>query len=384
MAHIVFWLSAGLIGYIYLGYPMLLWLISLFIRASEPAPSKEFSITLMITAHNEESSIEEKLRNTLALNYPRERLQILVVSDGSSDATDSIVKQFVADGVELIRIPKQLGKTHAQNIGVQSARGDLIVFSDATTHYVQDALSLIAGNYTDPRIGAVSGRYLYIDSTRSSSMGSGAQAYAGYDNTVRHLQSKIWSITGCCGCIYSVRRSIYTSLSANIISDLVQPLHVLKQGFRVVFEPRAIASESSTSSPAKEFSMRARVITRALRGFLSVSELLLPWRFPWIAFQIWSHKLLRFSIPLFLLGMFSSSAALLNIPMYRAVFGLQILFYAFALLASAFPLHHKWRPLGVPLYFCTINAAAVAAVFQLIRGQQYTVWSPERVDRSET
>jgi cellulose synthase/poly-beta-1,6-N-acetylglucosamine synthase-like glycosyltransferase len=383
MAIDIFWLSFGLMVYVYVGYPTLLWLVSIFASSREPSPTKEITLTLLITAHNEEANLEAKLLNSLQLDYPKEKLQILVVSDGSTDATDSIVERHRNYGVDFVRIPVQSGKTHAQNVAVLSATGEVIIFSDATTEYQKDALSLIAGNFAEPSIGAVSGRYLYLSAGAASSMASGAKAYAGYDNTVRHLQSKVGSITGCCGCIYAVRRELYTVLAADLISDLVQPLHVLKRGSRVVFEPRAVASEYSTSSATKEFHMRVRVVARALRGILSVRELLLPWKFPWISLQLLSHKLLRWCVPLFLLSMFVASAFLSAQIFYRSALILQILFYALAAITYKFPLHRRWRPLSVPLYFCTVNAAAAFAVLQVIRGQQYIIWRPERMDQNE-
>jgi cellulose synthase/poly-beta-1,6-N-acetylglucosamine synthase-like glycosyltransferase len=383
MAYITFWLSLSFIIYVYVGYPALLWLISLFTSSRLPSPATEISLTLLITAHNEEAHIEAKLLNSLQLDYPRGKLQILVVSDGSTDATDAIVQRYSSHGVDFVRVPFQSGKTHAQNVAVRLATGEVIVFSDATTHYQKDALSLIAGNYTEPSTGAVSGRYLYVSVSALSSMASGAKAYAGYDNTVRHLQSKIGSITGCCGCIYSVRRKLYTVLAADLISDLVQPLHVLKSGFRVAFEPRAIASEYSTSSVGKEFHMRVRVVARALRGIFSVRELLLPWRFPWLSFQLLSHKLLRWCVPIFLSCIFLTSVALSTQVFYRCALLAQVLFYALAAITYAFPLHRRWRPLGIPLYFCTVNAAAIFGFLQAVRGQQYAIWKPERMDRNE-
>ncbi|MHB1698765.1 MAG: glycosyltransferase family 2 protein [Acidobacteriaceae bacterium] len=378
MALFVFWLCIALIAYTYVGYPLLLRVLAALIRRPLPEPSEEPTLTLLICAHNEAASIREKILDTLALHYPPGQLQILVASDGSTDETDEIVSSFAGQGVRLVRIPQQAGKTHAQNIAVQQASGDVIVFSDATTRYHPDALRYLAGHYEDPHIGAVSGSYLYLDPSHTSATGVGAKAYASYDNTIRNLQSRVWSISGCCGCIYSVRRALYTPLADDIISDLVQPLHILHQGYRVAFEPRAIASESSTASPRREFSMRVRVMARAVAGLLSVPDLLLPWNSPWIALQLWSHKLLRWMVPLFLAGLFFSSACLLQSPFYGAVFLLQALFYATAILTWLFPLHRHWRPLGLPLYFCTVNLAIVGGLIQLMRGHRYTIWSPER------
>lgn len=373
-----FWLCVAFIAYTYAGYPLLLWIIAKVRRHSLPSPSTAPTITLLICAHNEAKNIRRKLSESLALNYPPRKLQILVASDGSSDETVEIVRSFSNSGVQLVVIPRQGGKTNAQNIAVQQATGEIIVFSDATTQYHPDALQYLAGNFADPLVGAVSGRYCYFDPETTSPTGAGAQAYAGYDNRIRQMQSQIDSITGCCGCIYAVRRSLYTPLASNIISDLVEPLHVLLKGAKVKLEPRAIASESSTTTSRKEFSMRVRVIARALHGISSVRTLLNPWKHPWIALQIFSHKLLRYSVPFFLAGIFLSSLMLVQLPFYRGLFVAQCLLYGAALLAAILPSNRLVKPLRLPLYFCILNAAALAGMLQFIRGQRYVSWKPER------
>ncbi len=374
----LFWVCASLIAYTYVGYPLLLRFLAAFIRRPPVEPSEEPTITVLICAHNEAAGIETKLLDTLALHYPLGKLQVLVASDGSTDETDRIVRSFQTRGVELVRISRQAGKTHAQNVAMEHARGEIVVFSDATTRYHPDALRFLAGNYTDLRVGATSGCYTYLDPTCHSPNGAGARAYSSYDNRIRDLQSKVWSISGCCGCIYSVRRHLYTPLGDDIISDLVQPLHILRRGFRVTLEPRALAWEMATSSPRGEFLMRVRVVARALLGLLSVHQLLLPWHAPWIAIQIWSHKLLRWAVSLFLVGLLLSSASLLRLPFYRAAFALQVLLYATAAFTLLFPVHRRWRLLGLPLYFCTVNAAAVGGLIQLLRGKRFITWLPKR------
>lgn len=375
---VLFWLSIALIVYTYLGYPLLLRLLAALIRRRPAEPSDDLTVTLLICAHNEASSLEAKLLATLALNYPHEKIQILVASDGSTDGTDAIVRRFADRGVELISVAQQNGKTHAQNVAVKHARGEVVIFSDATTRYHPEALRFLIGNFRDPRVGATSGCYEYLDPTRRSPNSAGAHAYASYDNRIRDLQSRVWTITGCCGCIYAVRRALYVPLADDVISDLVQPLQVLKQGYRVTYEPRALAWESSTATVRREFSMRVRVVTRALTGLLSVEGLLFPWPSPWIALQIWSHKLLRWAVPLFLLGLLLSSATLVRSPIYGIAFLLQAAFYATALLTCFVPLHRRWPPLGIPLFFCTVNAAALGGAIQLMRGHRYTFWHPDR------
>jgi hypothetical protein len=175
-----------------------------------------------------------------------------------------------------------------------------------------------------------------------------------------------------------VRRSAYTPLAPDVISDLVQPLHVIRQGYRVAFEDRALAYEETTKSTSEEFSMRVRVVTRGIRGILSVPGLLIPWRTTRVAFQLWSHKVLRWMVPFFLIVLYGCSLMLWDRPFYQVSLLAQSLFYILALFALVVPIHKRWKPLGIPLYFCTLNAAACVSMIEVVRGKKYTVWQTVR------
>ena len=372
------WICAGVLLYIYFGYPILLFLLSRFVPNRRPAPGYTPSVSILIAAYNEETGIREKIERTLALDYPPDKLELLVLSDGSTDDTDAIVQSISDPRVRLLRIEGRKGKTSAQNEGVTQARGEVLVFSDATTIYHRQALMYLACNYADARVGAVSGRYQYFDSGGESPTGLGTIAFWNYENLIKSLQSRILTISGCCGCIYSVRREAYTPLAADVISDLVQPLHVIQKGYRVIFEDRALAYEETTQSTGEEFSMRVRVVTRGMNGLLSVPNLLKPWRFGWVSFQLWSHKLLRWFVPFFLLLIFASSMIAAKAPFFRGVFLVQVVFYAITLFSLIVPLQRVWKPLGIPLYFCTLNAAAFLSLLEVLRGKKYTVWETVR------
>jgi len=374
----LFFASLVLILYVYIGYPALLAAISPFFPSKSIDPGFQPFITILICAYNEESGIREKLQRTLELEYPADKFEILVVSDGSSDATEEMVRSFSDTRVRLMRTTLRKGKTNAQNEGVRACKGEVIVFSDATTIYHPKALSYLAANYQDREVGAVSGRYQYFDENGNSPTGVGTIAFWNYENKIKRLQSRIMTITGCCGCIYSVRRDAYTELPPDIISDLVQPLHTIRKGYRVVFEDRALAYEATTESHQQEFNMRVRVITRAMRGILSVRGLLNPLTNSWISFQLISHKILRWCVPFYLLGLLAGNILLLDIPFFQGIFGLQAAFYLFALMALVIPLHRAWKILGIPLYFCTINIAAFVSVIELLRGRKYVVWETVR------
>jgi cellulose synthase/poly-beta-1,6-N-acetylglucosamine synthase-like glycosyltransferase len=380
-AKVVFWIAALLLFYVYAGYPLLLAIIGLFVRSRRPEPGYCPQLSVLIAAYNEEEAIARKIEQTLALEYPAEKLEVLVLSDCSTDRTDEIVSSFPDKRVRLVRMTDRRGKTRAQNQGIKEATGEVIVFSDATAVYQSKALLYMACNYQDASVGAVSGRYQYFDPTGQSATGLGSVAFWNYENLIKKMQSRIRTITGCCGCIYSVRKTAYTELPADIISDLVQPLQAIKKGYRVVFEDRALAYEETTQSTSEEFAMRVRVVTRAMRGLLSVSDLLQPWKFAWTAFQLWSHKIMRWMVPLFLIVLLAANMMLLDLPSYRLILALQLFFYAAALLNMLLPLHRQWKPLGIPLFFCTLNAAALVSMVEICRGRKYVTWQTVRARR---
>ncbi len=375
----VFWGAVFALLYAYVGYPLLLGLLSVFIRrVRKGAGDQQPLVSVLIAAYNEEDSIRRKIQETLALHYPADKLEVLVVSDGSSDRTDEIVRSCADSRVQLLRVEGRRGKTNAQNDGVRQCKGEIVVFSDATATYHPDSIQRLVEPYADPGVGAVSGRYKYFDLDSVSPTGLGSIAFWNYENLIKSLQSRLGTLTGCSGCIYSVRKSCYVPLPDDACSDLVEPLQVVKAGYRVAFAPEALAFEEATASSAQEFRMRVRVATRGMRGVLSVRTLLNPWRSPWTAFQLFSHKIMRWLVPVFLAIILLSNLFLLSRPEYAVLAAVQIAFYSFAWISSAMPLHKRWKPLGLPLFFCTLNAAAALALWQVLRGNRFTTWEPIR------
>jgi len=378
LAEILFWVSFAVLFYVYAGYPFLLVAIAMFVPRRRPKADFTPRLSILIAAYNEQTGIRRKIEQTLALDYPSDLIEILVLSDGSTDQTDAIVESFRDPRVRLLQVSGRKGKTNAQNEGVKVARGDVLIFSDATTIYHPQALRYLASNYADPKVGAVSGRYQYFDPAGWSPMGLGTIAFWNYENFTKVMQSRIRTISGCCGCIYSVRREAYTPLAPDVISDLVQPLHVIRQGYRVVFEERALAYEETTQSTSEEFSMRVRVVTRGIWGLLSLPELLIPWKSGWVSFQLWSHKVLRWLVPFFLFMLLTSNLFLWGQPFYRLILLGQVIFYVITVLSLLVPIQRLWKPLGIPLYFCTLNAAAFCSVIEVLRGKKYVVWETVR------
>ena len=376
---ILFWSTITILFYTYVGYSVLILLLGQIIRRPVQRAEIEPMVTFLITAYNEEKSIAAKLDQVLSLDYPREKLEIIVASDGSTDRTDQVVRQYAREGVRLVRVEGRVGKTETQNKTVATATGEIILFSDATTSYEKSAVRHIVSNYADPNVGAVSGRYEYRN-PKGAAIGFGSILFWKYENLIKVLQTRIRTITGCCGCIYSVRRELYVPLPADIISDLVEPLKILEKGYRIVFEPDAIAFEETTEKTTEEFSMRVRVITRGMRGLMYARNLLNPFSHGFVSFQLLSHKIMRWAIPFFLVVLFVSNIWLAGASLfYGILFGAQVVFYA-AALAGFLAERRQSVPklLSIPLYFVTVNVAAVVALFRVCRGYRAITWETVR------
>lgn len=375
----LFWASLALIVYVYAGYPLLMAAIGMFFPPSRRDLSYQPSVSVMIAAYNEEAWIEKKVRETLALDYPADKLEVVVVSDGSSDRTNQIMGAFTHPRVRFFVVPRG-GKTNAQNFGVEHCSGDIVVFSDATSVYKHDAIGELVSHFADPSVGAVSGICRFFDASGGKSpTGLGQILYGGYEHAIRIFQSRIMTATACSGSIYATRRALYVPLPAHACSDMVEAMEIVRRGARVVYAPGALSSEASTKSVRDEFKMRVRVTTQGIHGLLGAGNMLAFSRGFWITFQLISHKGLRYLLPLPLLLLLLSSALLApDHSGIRWFFAAQVLFYALALLGLLIPLRRFGKLLNLPLYFCAGNAAIVLSVFEAVRGNKFVVWDTVR------
>lgn len=378
-SEIIFWLSAAALFYTYVGYPMLIAAISSLrprrVKRGEYSPK----VSVIITAFNEERALAAKLENTLALDYSRNLLEVIVASDCSTDRTDEIAREFSAHGVILHRQAERLGKTAAQNAAVEKASGEIIVFSDATSHYEPDVLKMIVPNFADQTVGCVGGRLIYLD-RKDTDVGRGAKSYWGYETFLKRHESRACSLIGVSGCLYAVRRSAYVPLENDACSDFIIATKMVEQGLRAVFEPDAICNEETNQQPDNELKMRVRVIAQTFSDLWRNRAMMNPFRSGLYAWQLISHKVMRYFVPFFLLTLFASSGMLsLTSPLYRIIFLLQGLGYACAIVS--WPLEKsgvRSRVLALPYYFVLANVASVIALFQFLRGERYARWQPIR------
>jgi cellulose synthase/poly-beta-1,6-N-acetylglucosamine synthase-like glycosyltransferase len=379
MLELIFWLCAGVVVYVYVGYPLVLRLVHLLVgRTPVHEPTLEPPLTLVISAFNEESSIREKLDNTLQLDYPAQRLQVLVVSDASDDRTDDIVREYAARGVTLLRMPERGGKTVGLNAALREASGEVVVFSDANAMYRRDALRRLSAPFADPAVGAVVGESTYHDSETASE--ASESLYWKYETAIKRLESETGSVVGGDGAIYAIRRSLYVPMRADALSDFVNPLQIVKSGHRCLYEPAAQSVEKAAEGFDREFRRKVRIVNRAWRAMLSMPELLNPFRYGFFAVKLISHKLLRWLAPLFLLVLLVSSLALAGrSPLYAWALVAQLGFYALALAGHVLRQRERMpRLLSVPYYFSMVNIASARGILEAFKGETYTTWTTAR------
>ena len=378
---LAFWCLVAVVFYVYVGYPLILLILAR--RRDIPAPGHGeplLSVTLLISAFNEEDCIADRLDNCLLLDYPTDLLEVIVISDASSDTTDSIVSGYEDRGIRLLRMEKRGGKTLGLNAGVDKARGHVVVFSDANSMYRPDALRALVARFADPVIGAVIGESSYVEP--DSDAGRSESLYWRYETLIKTLESRLGSVVGGDGAIYAVRRSLYTPMSAEALSDFMNPLQVVQMGYRCVYEPKALSYEETAGAFSKEYQRKVRIVNRAWRTLMSMKGLMNPFRFGLFSWEVISHKLLRWLVPGFLLSAFLINSLLLaQHPVYWVTFIAQFLFYGLAI-AGALVRDRRdlARPLYIPYYFCLVNIASARGIVEAYRGETYTTWSTARVD----
>jgi cellulose synthase/poly-beta-1,6-N-acetylglucosamine synthase-like glycosyltransferase len=373
----VFWASASIVVYIYCGYLItIIFLTRIYTRKIMKGPF-EPTVSILITAYNEEKHIYKTIENKLSLQYPKEKLEIIVLSDASTDRTDNIVSEFSSKGIKFFRQNKREGKTAALNVGATNASGEIIVFSDANSIYEPDALRYLLENFHDPMVGYVTGKMIYT-SQHDSSTEDGCSKYMQYENVLRSYETQIGSIVAVDGGIDAVRKSLYESMRADQIPDFVLPLKVIEKGYRVVYEPKAILREPALASSRNEFKMRARVTLRALWALKDMKHLFNFAYYGIFSWQLFSHKVLRYNAFLFLAALLVVSGLLSQEkPLYLWVFLTQAVFYLIA--CSGYILEKselKWKGVNIPYYFTLINIAAGHACWKFLRGEKIVTWQP--------
>lgn len=379
MTEFLFYFSLLAVFYVYAGYPSLVFLAGYLFNKKLKKDNITPPVTILIAAFNEERCIEKTIQNKLSLDYPMDRREIVVISDGSTDRTDEIVRKYSGQGVKLITQLPRAGKTSALNLAVPSATGEILLFSDANSIWAPDSLRNLVRNFNDPAIGYVTGHMIYANPD-GTLVGDGCSAYMKYENFLRKNETRIGSIVGVDGGIDAVRKKLYRPMNPDQLPDFVLPLSVAEQGFRVIYEPEAILREDSLKESKDEYRMRVRVSLRALWALFDKRQFLFDTDNIIYSWQIWSHKVLRYTCFLFLIIAYLSNLTLCQEgKSFQLFFFIQNFTY---LVASITP---ELKKFGINLkifnfvnYFVLLNLAASHAFVKFLMGQKQALWTPRK------
>lgn len=380
----IFWFSFFLLFYIYFGYPLAVKaLAAVRSRPINKSEDHQPKVSILVAAYNEAKDIEATLRNKIALDYPADQMEILVISDESEDGTDQIVERVAEESPVTVRLFRQVprqGKTSGLNTLSQHAQGEILLFSDANSQWDTSTVSRLVRNFNDPNVGYVTGKMIYVHQD-GSLVGDGCSAYMKYENWLRCQETRLGSVVGVDGGIDAMRKALYKPLRPDQLPDFVQPLKVVEQGYRVVYEPEALLKEDALTDGSSEFSMRVRVSLRALWALKDMRHLMNPARDGLFAWQMISHKLLRYAA---FVPMVTLALATLYLAPKAGIYRLAALGYiAFVLLAWQ---GHKKEASGqslsaiysVPYYFMLLNLASYEACIAFLKGEKKVIWNPRK------
>jgi len=377
----LFWIGLLLIFYTYIGYGLIIFVLSKLKRQPrtlKDLPNEDLpEVTVLIAAYNEEQCIEEKIDNTLNLDYPKDKLSVFFVTDGSTDNTPLIIKKFHA--VKLFHEFQRKGKIHAVNRVMKDVTTPIVVFSDANTLLNREALRKIVRHYQDSRVGGVAGEKRIYKSTEDNASGSGEGFYWKYESFLKRKDAEVYSIVGAAGELFSIRTALYEEPAENtIIEDFVMSLRICAKGYRFMYEPDACALETASAAIDEEWKRKVRICAGGFQAMIKLKSLLNPFRYGILSFQYISHRVLRWTLaPLFLPVVFFANLwlALTGAPIYMALFAGQIIFYLLAF--AGYVLRDKkikFKGFFVPYYFAVMNLAVYAGLSRYLQGKQSVVW----------
>jgi hypothetical protein len=374
----LFYLFGVLSGYSYFLYPLILRLLPRRMPAAQSGPATDTlpSLSLIITVHNEAARIGDKLGNSLDIDYPREQFEIIVASDCSTDATDSIVEGYAGRGVRLVRADERKGKEYAQLCAIRAARGEVLVFSDVATVIPGDALRILAGTFADSRIGALSSEDRFV-SADGRVVGEGL--YVRYEMWLRRLESDRAGLVGLSGSFFAARREVCVNWDIHAPSDFNTALNCAMQGLVAVSVPEVIGIYSDVQDPRLEFQRKVRTVIRGITALARHPEALNLFRLGLFSFQVWSHKILRWGVPWFLLGFLVLTLLLQREGLvYQVALVLQAVFYALAAAGWLSARIRENRLVRIIFFFVQTNLALAQAALSFLAGKRMTTWTPSR------
>lgn len=375
----LFWILVSTLAYSYVGYGLLLIVLArLRPAAGLPAPERPFTATVLIAAHNEESHIAAKLDNVLAQEVAPHALEVIVVSDGSTDGTCRAVEAYRERGVRLLALDAHDGKIAALNLGLSQAGGDLVLFTDANSLFRPGAVKALLAGFGDPAVGCVCGNLAVPEAGRGW-IARAEALYWRYDHALKLAESRLGGAVSAQGSLYAVRRDLLAPIPPDVADDLNNSLRVVREGYRILFEPAAVTEEPVTGDTRGEFGRRVRSTERGWRGLMHFAVLLNPFRFGFYAFKLASHKLLRRLTPFLWLFLALATVPLAGEASVYALAGAaQLLLYGMALCAWRLPAARRLPGAGLALFFVGGHLAMARGVLNALGGRRSARWTPLR------
>lgn len=378
LAGVAFWVSMVLLAYIYFGYPLLAVVrAKLTARPRLRRPVEPF-VSIVVIAHNEEERIAARIENLLALDYPARRREIVIASDGSTDATVARARRYDGQGVSVRSFHARRGKSAVLNVVLPSLRGEIVLFADARQQFDRRSLRALVENFADPAVGAVSGELVLTTSAGTGAAGRGSAFYWRYEKFIRSTEGRADSTIGATGAIYAIRRTLFESIPDDtILDDVLIPLRIMRKGFRVVFEPRARAYDSASPTAHHEFVRKARTIAGTFQLFSREWWLFDPRRNRlWL--ETMSHKALRLALPVLHAALLVATVALASTWFYQSALAGQLMFYGAALVGytQRFAARRSFV-FTVPCAICLLSWATVVGFLRFLTNRQQVTW--ERV-----
>ena len=372
----IFWGSLAFMFYAYAGYLLVLVVISVFKSRPVLTGAIQPMVTFIITAYNEEARIKEKIENSLQQQYPRQRLEIVVASDCSSDRTDEIVRSYASSGVRLIRAPERKGKEAAQKLAVSQTSGEVLVFSDVATTLPVEGIANIVKPFNDPTVGCVSSVDRFVDAQGNL---SGEGTYVKYEMLLRQLETKVNTLVGLSGSFFAARRAVCSPWADDLQSDFNTLLNSMKAGLRGVSDPDSVGYYKNLSDEKKEYQRKVRTVLRGIAVLMRSLPMLNPFRYGIFAWQLFSHKLCRWLVPFAMIGAGISNILLVT---HSTVYGVlllgQILFYATAIAYAGFSWMPKNSLFRLPSFFVLVNLSILDAWMRYWRGDRVFRWEPSK------
>jgi cellulose synthase/poly-beta-1,6-N-acetylglucosamine synthase-like glycosyltransferase len=376
LIEIIFWMSVGFVFYAYFGYLIILAGLSLFKNNQIKKGSVTPRVSFVITAYNEERQIKDKIDNTLMQKYPQDNFEVIVASDCSTDKTDEIVRSFNCKGVKLIRTAERKGKENAQKNAIATARGEILIFSDAATILQPDSVSNIVKNFNDPTVGCVSSIDRFMDKEGRI---SGEGAYVKYEMLLRDLETKVNTLVGLSGSFFAARREVCLNWSTDLQSDFNTVINSVKAGLRGVLDHETVGYYANIADEKKEFARKVRTVLRGISVFMKNLPMLNCFKYGLFSWQLFSHKLCRWLVPFALAGGLVSNAFLIgHSRTYLYLFICQCMFYAIAIVGIRTNFLTKLNTLKVPSFFVLVNLSILNAWYRYLRGDRVVSWDPSK------